>query len=419
MKNTKKLLALLLAAAMVFVLAACGKPETVSEETSESVGRYISGASVVDRYNRVDSNYTVDKNGNIVNDKNQLLVSAEKTAEYVPVTGLTLTGGESISFPVQLPTGAGGAVQPVDIELKVTIAPATATCKEINVSSSDTDVAEPQNSVYTMGLDSDSVSVAVTLKTAGTAKLTFSSPTIEGARYDVTMDVSAVVSGTALPLSSGSPANPGASVAPGTSAAPGASANPTASTNPSPSGTGRTGYVIVDGANFRKGAGTNSDVIDVLGWGKQITIYGISNGWAQVTADGQSGYIASNLVSYTKPTAAPTASPTPTASDPYASGNSAPSGGSAGYVTGEGVNLRAGASTNSEVLGSFAKGTRITIHSISNGWAYVTVDGITGYMSANYVSYDAPSGGGTTATTAPTQQPEETDDPYAGGIVIG
>lgn len=62
--------------------------------------------------------------------------------------------------------------------------------------------------------------------------------------------------------------------------------------------------------------------------------------------------------------------------------------GSSGYVTGEGVNLRAGAGTDSQVLRTVAKGTKITIYSISNGWAYVSVDGVTGYMSANYVAYD-------------------------------
>ncbi len=84
----------------------------------------------------------------------------------------------------------------------------------------------------------------------------------------------------------------------------------------------------------------------------------------------------------------------------------APSG-SAGYVTGDNVNLRAGAGTDSKVLRTVTKGTKLTIYSITNGWANVSVDGVNGYMSANYVAYETaatatPNPNGTSPATGDT-----------------
>ncbi len=79
-----------------------------------------------------------------------------------------------------------------------------------------------------------------------------------------------------------------------------------------------------------------------------------------------------------------------------ASATAAPTG-SSGYVTGDSVNLRAGAGTSNQVLRTVAKGTKLTIYSVSNGWAYVSVDGVTGYMSADYIAYD-----NVTPTATPT-----------------
>ena len=325
MKNARKLIALLLAAVMVFALAACGTKETVPDSTSENVGLFISadGSAVVDRSNTVTSNYTVDKKGNIVNINGNTIVKAANTSVYVPVTGLTVTGAEGLTFPLVLPVGNTGALQPVTIDLRATLAPLTATCKQINVVSDNPNVAEVQNSANTIGLGSDSVTVSVTLKAAGSANLIFESPTVEGRNFTVTIAVSAVAGeGAGFPVvnpdgtvtNPTDPTNPAATANPNATADPNAS--PNASPDASPSGTGRTGYVTGDGVNFRESASTNGKVIDTLSRGTQITIYNITNGWAQVTYGNRTGYISSTYVSYDKPAAA---TPTPTTSvyDPF------------------------------------------------------------------------------------------------------
>ena len=383
MKNTRKLMALLLAAAMVLALTACGTNESVPDVTSENAGLYISvdGSSVVDRTNRVASNYSVDKNGNIVNVNGNVSVAAKNTAVYEPITGLSVANTNNISFPVRLLSNALGEAQPASIDLKVTISPLTATCKEINVSSSNPDVADTPYSAYTVGLGSDSVSIPVTLKKAGTATLTFKSPADTGELHVVTMEVSAAAGEGGLSVNTGvgsNTTNPDGSTvntADPNNTTTGTNTTTTNNTTPdaTPEGTGRTGYVIGAGVNFRDKASTDSNIIDTLAYGTQITIYSITNGWANVTYGGRTGYMSANLVSYTKPDDQPAGT------------------GRTGYVIGDGVNFRTSASTNSDIIDTLAYGTQITIYNVTNGWAQVGYGGRVGYMSANLVSYNQPS----------------------------
>ena len=235
MKNTKKLMALLLAAAMVLALAACGTKENVPDVTSENAGLYVStdGTSVVDRTNRVASNYSVDKNGNIVNVNGNVSVAAKNTSVYEPITGLSVVNVNSISFPVRLLTNALGEAQPASIDLRLTISPLTATCKQVNVSSSNPDVAATPNSAYTVDAGSDSVTIPVTLKTAGTATLSFTSPADSSGTHVVTLEVSAVAGeggvtvNNGLPVTSGDPNG-------GNTNAPAATADPVTGATPPP-----------------------------------------------------------------------------------------------------------------------------------------------------------------------------------------
>lgn len=61
-------------------------------------------------------------------------------------------------------------------------------------------------------------------------------------------------------------------------------------------------------------------------------------------------------------------------------------------VTGDRVNLRAGASTSAPVVGVYAKGTHVTEVGVQGDWTEVVVtDPLTGFMSSQYL---APAGGG-------------------------
>lgn len=78
----------------------------------------------------------------------------------------------------------------------------------------------------------------------------------------------------------------------------------------------------------------------------------------------------------------------------------------AGTVTGNGVNLRSSPNSGASVITVISKGTPLTILSSENGWYKVQVHGLTGYMSASYVTVDpdattvAPRAGTVTGTIA-------------------
>ena len=58
-----------------------------------------------------------------------------------------------------------------------------------------------------------------------------------------------------------------------------------------------------------------------------------------------------------------------------------------GTVTASALHLRKGPSTKKTVLGVYARGTRVTVKSVTGNWAYVTVGGKTGYMSLTYLQF--------------------------------
>ena len=63
------------------------------------------------------------------------------------------------------------------------------------------------------------------------------------------------------------------------------------------------------------------------------------------------------------------------------------SGGSTYRVTPAiGLNVRTGPGTGYRKLGALVCGTKITVHSISNGWAKITYSGQTAYVSASYIT---------------------------------
>ena len=336
MKNIRKILALLLAAIMVLSLCACSKQqENVPDNKSESSGLYTStdaegNTVVVNPYNAAASNFSVDKDGNILNSKGEIFIAAENTLPYVPVTGVNAVCTKT--FPVDLGVSAAGQAQPEGVDIQVTIAPANATCRAIMVESDNTDVAQVAIAGYNIAPGSDSVTVKVTMVGAGTANIRIKSSAAEGEELAATIPVSVTVNGSAQPSDPGTPAEPetpanGADTpGTGTAGAPGTTGTPgTAGTTNL--GTGRTGYIVADsGLNMRENPSTSSNVITAIAYGTAVTIYGdAENGWYRVSYGGQTGYISASYVSFTVPTAAPSTesagTTTPSDDDPYAGGS--------------------------------------------------------------------------------------------------
>ena len=148
----------------------------------------------------------------------------------------------------------------------------------------------------------------------------------------------------------------------------------------STSTTTNTMYVTASaGLNLRKGPSTSYAVIKTLSKGTEVTVVSSSNGWSKVSVNGMSGYVSSKYLSSTKP------------STGSSSSNESTSNSTSTMYTTDRLNLRKGAGTSYSVITTLDKGVAVTVHSSSNGWSKVSVNGMTGYVSSSYLSSTKPS----------------------------
>ena len=116
--------------------------------------------------------------------------------------------------------------------------------------------------------------------------------------------------------------------------------------------------------------------------GTKVLVESITNNnWAFVQVDGRYGYMALKYLTGIAPvTPVPPVTPAPTEDTTLyvATGNSGK------------LHLREYASQNARSLGLFPNGTAVRVTSRSNGWAFVQVNGMTGYMMLVYLTATAP-----------------------------
>ncbi len=129
------------------------------------------------------------------------------------------------------------------------------------------------------------------------------------------------------------------------------------------------------GVNIRAKASADSDIIGTLIVGYSITRTSDSDGWSKVDYNGKTGYIKSEYLSTTKPQIDNSSTTEEVKETVYATA---------------GVNIRAKASTDSEILGTLAAGSSITRTSNSNGWSKVDYNGKTGYIKSDYLTTTKP-----------------------------
>ena len=112
--------------------------------------------------------------------------------------------------------------------------------------------------------------------------------------------------------------------------------------------------------NLRGGAGTEFAVIGKLKKGTGCTILASAGNWRRIkTFGGLVGWVSANYL--TKQATA--------------------------KVTASALNVRKGAGTNTAVLGSLKKGTKVTVQYTSGNWAFVSTKKLTGYVSLNYLKF--------------------------------
>lgn len=159
----------------------------------------------------------------------------------------------------------------------------------------------------------------------------------------------------------------------------------TPSTPSVPSETDYTAYVTSEnGKNvrLRAGAGTGYSAIGSYAVGTQVTVLGVTGSWSRIRVGTRTGYMMSRYLTTVAP----------------GSGSSTPEFVTfTAYVTsanGKGVNLRAMASSSSQVLAQYPVGTSATVLGQAGSWYRVEINGVKGYMMTKFLTVRQPSGGG-------------------------
>lgn len=159
----------------------------------------------------------------------------------------------------------------------------------------------------------------------------------------------------------------------------------------------------VSGISMYVSPSTNSSVIINIAKGVSVLVYSESNGWSKIKAYGKTGYVKSTLLSEKKPI------PDNNQGNP----NDNAATGTIKYVnvdSGSNLNMRSSASVNATIIAKLTRGTAVTYFSESNGWAKVTANGKTGYVSAQFLTTKLQDSTNDSKTTTYTQYNLTLDD---------
>ena len=152
-----------------------------------------------------------------------------------------------------------------------------------------------------------------------------------------------------------------------------------------------TGHVVnvSSSLNIRQSASTSSAIVGTLKNGQSFNIIGKSGGWYHIQVNGVTGYVSGEYVQ-----------------EGVGSTTQAPSTGNSISGTGHVVNvssslnIRQSASTSSAIVGTLKNGQSFNIIGKSGGWYHIQVNGVTGYVSGEYVQEGAGSSINTESTSS-------------------
>lgn len=146
-----------------------------------------------------------------------------------------------------------------------------------------------------------------------------------------------------------------------------------------------TATVDADALRLRAKADSGSVVLSMAYKGDKVDVLAdVGNGWYQVSLNGVTGYMSGE---YLKASWNTQAANTTTVTQQVAPAASSPASGNVkvNLSAGEVLNLRSGASTQSSKLASIPGGTVLALEGTSGSWYKVTYNGVTGYVSAEYM----------------------------------
>ena len=185
-------------------------------------------------------------------------------------------------------------------------------------------------------------------------------------------------------------ANPTPTEIPVSTAAPTPTPAPTATPAPTQAQTQAKGFINANYVRFRSGPSTGYSIIDSYNKGTSLNIIGTDGDWTACQINGISGYVFSQYV--TKTTEASVTKPDSGAEKPVQTSAPAPTAtpvvsveSKAGYVSGNSVRMRDGASMTAGILAELNYGNALTITGVSGDWTAVVYEGTAGYIYSQYV----------------------------------
>ena len=194
----------------------------------------------------------------------------------------------------------------------------------------------------------------------------------------------------------------------------GSQANNSTSNNVDNSANSRTGSKgtvvnVSSTLNIRSGAGTGNSIVGSLRNGETVSILGKENGWYRINHNGVTGYVSAE---YLREGSSGN-------SNSGSSSNTTTNASGTGTVVGVSstLNIRSGAGTGHSVVGHLRNGETVNITGKENGWYRINHNGVTGYVSAEYLK-EGSSGGNNSGSTNAGSSSNTTTNVSGKGTVV-
>ena len=154
--------------------------------------------------------------------------------------------------------------------------------------------------------------------------------------------------------------------------------------------------VTTDALYIRRSGDWDAEALALVDYGTTVAVTGKSGGWYQVRYDGIEGYLSGDYL------------------DLRTSGLTG-----YGQVTADALNLRSGAGTGYETVTSLPNGAWVSVSGFEDGWFYVDYDGVSGYVSGDYLELSASRSKAGGNTSSDTGSSGSSDDLPSGGAAGG
>lgn len=149
-----------------------------------------------------------------------------------------------------------------------------------------------------------------------------------------------------------------------------------------------TGTVKGSDVRVRSGASTSSSILGTEDSGETMDVTGVSGEWYKVSYNGSDGYVYSRYMTLSYGGSSSSGS----SSSGSSSSGSTGSASGTGVINASAVRMRSGPGTGYGILGTYNKGTSMTVTGESGDWYKVRYNGSDGYVYKTYVTLSQGSG---------------------------